>query len=122
MSNKNRDPHKDSFYDSVASKYDYTNNYGPADIGSHSNYRSVTRIHMELLGVIDCIRKESGFNINAPPSRFEKARKLFAELRDKIDRRLDSEENNEIISEAKWALFQKFDHMEAISILKRMKI
>lgn len=120
MSNS-KDPHQHpfSFYDEVSGKYDYSRTRRKSE--KQDDHRGVYRVYNELIDIIDYIRKESGFNTNAPDSRYKKARDLVDELEDKINKTKDSEENQTLISELKWVLFQKFDYMEALYTLKRMR-
>ena len=119
MSNS-KDPHQQpySFYDEVSGKYDYSRTRKKSE---KHDYRGVYRVYNELIDILDYIRKESGFNTNAPDSRYNKARELVDELEGKIDKTKDPEENQALIGRLKWVLFQKLDHMEAMQTLKRMR-
>ena len=111
----------DQFYDSISEKYlSDENAWQPRE--HLSDRRRASRTHTELLNIIDFIRKESGFNTNAPDSRYEKAKELFQELESKLKFTKKSKGNLILLKAASWELFQKYDYMEAMRTLKKMEV
>ena len=111
----------DDFYDSIANKYLFEKDMRRPNANAPER-RSASRTHTELLRIIDFIRKESGFNTNAPDSRYQKARELFQELKSKLKFTKKVEENRILLKSASWELFQKYDYMQAVRTLKKMEV
>jgi len=107
------------FFDDIFKKYDYKPEPSYTSCGSRGKF---SRVHRELRVVLEYITKESGFNTNAPPSRYEKARELFDELEENLGASRDPEHNAYMLKRACWCLFQKFDHMEARECLEKVLV
>ena len=107
------------FFDDIFKKYDYKPEPSYTSCGSRGKF---SRVHRELRVVLECIAKESGFNTNASPTRYEKARELFDELEENLGASRDSKYNGYILKRARWCLFQKFDHMEARECLAKVLV
>tara|TARA_R110000765_G_C18923142_1_gene606094 strand:+ start:787 stop:1131 length:345 start_codon:yes stop_codon:yes gene_type:complete len=107
------------FFDDMTKKYDYKSIPPRSPYGSRGKF---SRVHRELRVVLECITKESGFNTNAPPTRYKKARELFDELEENLGASRDPEHNARMLKRARWCLFQKFDHMEARECLEEVLV
>ena len=107
------------FFDDMAKKYDYESTPPPSPYVTRGKF---SRLHRELRVVLECITKESGFNTNAPPTRYKKARELFDELEENLGASRNSKYNAYILKRARWCLFQKFDHMEAREYLDKVLV
>jgi len=131
MSN-NKNPYFD-FYDEVAEKYSVNINnrasssaYGYCTSSSqHYERYAAGRIKKRLLIHLKEIANRSGFNTNAPDSLYEEAKNIFEELENKISQAVNDDYqsyNKKVVDQAKWALFSKFDYMEAITHVERIRL
>jgi len=75
----------------------------------------------QLLSSVDEIIGQTGFNTNAPEELFDKARKRFTKLEKSVKVTKKPSVTNELLSLAKWELFQKLDPSESRRVLKRLK-
>jgi len=73
------------------------------------------------LAAIDRIVAQTGFNTNAPHDLFDSARKCFTKLEEDAKVTKKPSVTNELISLAKWELFQKLDPSECRRVLERLK-
>ena len=73
------------------------------------------------LTVIGKIVEKTGFNTNAPHDLFDSSRKCFTKLEEDAKVTNKPSVTNELISLAKWELFQKLDPSECRRVLERLK-
>ena len=113
-----------TFYDSLAGKYyDSYDSYFDEEENNNFVERSrFRRVHRNLLPVIKEIANRSGFNTNAPESLYSQARTMLEDLKDSVSYTKTPKQNEELIRQAQWSLFENLDYMTAYKLVGRIKI
>ena len=106
----------DEFYDSIAEKYDHGNFW----IENKERSRKARAVCQEYIKIVEIISEKTGFNTSAPERFYVQAKELSKKLESKIKETRQPTANEEFLHQANWALFEKFDFVEAKKLLKRM--
>ena len=119
------------FYDNIAEKYRVKNsnkrwNEQQEEAGGFYPFaayrREIRHSVNRLKRILKLIADNSGLNTNAPDSMYDEARKYMNLLKKKIKWTRHPEQNAELLKQARWSLFNKYDYMEALKLVERITI
>tara|TARA_Y100000034_G_C6569540_1_gene246797 strand:- start:34 stop:438 length:405 start_codon:yes stop_codon:yes gene_type:complete len=118
------------FCDTVTGKYhlDNSKRYNEQQTEAGGFYafasfrREIKNIVARLKRILKAIAEHSGFNTNAPDAMYTEARKSMSLLKKKLKWTKHPEQNAELLKQAHWALFNRFDYMEALKLVEKITL